>query len=98
MVRAVIVFTGTGPLLILNSYPSSNDPGFVNKLKTKGIMKFISFEVPIEQCKDIYGSTFDVIAEDLQKKNDLRILDFDGHHIFDSFCLKKAGPCSIFDE
>ena len=96
--KAVIVLTGTGPLLILSSYLSIDDPGFVNKLKAKGIMKFISFEVPIEQCKDIYGSTFDVIAEDLKKKNDLRILDFDGHHIFDSFCLKKSGPCSIFDE
>jgi hypothetical protein len=96
--KAVIVFTGTGPLLILNSYSSSNDPDFVKKLKAKGIMKFISFEVPIEQCKEIYGSTFDVIAEDLQKRNDLRVLDFDGHHIFDSFSLKKMGPCSIFEE
>jgi len=96
--KAVIVLTGTGPLLILSSYLSIDDPGFVNKLKAKGIMKFISFEVPIEQCKDIYGSTFDVIAEDLKKKNDLRILDFDGHHIFDGFCLMKAGPCFIFEE
>ena len=96
--KAVIVLTGTGPLLILSSYLSIDDPGFVNKLKAKGIMKFISFEVPIEQCKDIYGSTFDVIAEDLKKKNDLRILDFDGHHIFDGFYLMKAGPCFIFEE
>ena len=96
--KAVIVFTGTGPLLILNSFPSSDDPSFVNKLKAKGIMKFISFEVPIEQCKEVYESTFDVIAEDLQTRNDLRVLDFDGHHIFDSFCLKKVGPCFIFEE
>ncbi len=96
--KAVIIFTGTGPLLILNSYPLIDDPSFVNKLKAKGIMKFVAFEVSIERCKEIYGPTFDVITEDLQKKNDLRVLDFDGHHIFDSFSLKKVGPCFIFEE
>ncbi len=30
--KAVIVFTGTGPILILSSYPSIDDPNFVNKL------------------------------------------------------------------
>ncbi len=96
--RAVITFTGTGPLLILSSYPSIDDPGFVKKLKAKGIMKFVAFEVSVERCREIYGPTFDVIAEDLRKKNDLRVLDFDGHHIFDSFSLKKVGRCFIFEE
>jgi hypothetical protein len=96
--KAVIVFTGTGPILILSSYPSVDDPNFVNKLSAKGIKKFISFEVSIDQCKNLYGYSYHDIIEDLQDTNDMRILDFDGHHIFKNFSLKKMGPPFIFEE
>jgi len=96
--KAVIVFTGSGPILILTSYASIDDPNFVNKLNAKGIKKFISFEVPIDQCKDLYGYSYRDIIEDLQDTNDMRILDFDGHHIFKNFSLKKMGPPFIFEE
>ncbi len=96
--KAMIVFTGTGPLLILTSYPSIDDPNFVNKLKAKGIRKFISFEVPIEQCEDLYDYSYRDIVEDLQKTDDMRVLDFDGHHIFHNFSLKKIGPPFVHEE
>jgi hypothetical protein len=97
-VKAVIVFAGTGPILILTSYPSIDDPNFVNKLKAKGLKKFIAFEVPTDQCKDLYGYNYRDIAENLQKTNDMRVLDFDGHHIFDIFSLKTMGRPFIFEE
>ena len=96
--KGVIVFAGTGPILILTSYPSVDDPTFINKLKAKGLKKFISFEVPIERCRDLYGSSYNDIVEDLQKANDMRVLDFDGHHIFTNFSLKKMGRPFIFEE
>lgn len=96
--KAVIIFTGTGPILILFSFSSIDDPHFVNKLKAKGIKKFIAFEVPIDQCKDLYGYSYQDIVEDLQDKNDMRVLDFDGHHIFNNFSLKKMGSPFIFEE
>lgn len=96
--KAVIVFTGTGPILILSSYPSIDDPNFVNKLKSKGLKKFIAFEVPLDQCKDLYGYNYVDIIEDLQKTNDMRVLDFDGHHIFNNFSLKKMATPFIFEE
>jgi hypothetical protein len=96
--KAVIVFAGTGPILILTSYPSVDDPNFINKLKAKGLKKFISFEVPIERCRDLYGASYIDIVEDLQKANDMRVLDFDGHHIFTNFSLKKMGRPFIFEE
>ncbi len=96
--KAVIVFTGTGPILILTTYPSLDDPNFVNKLKTKGIKKFISFEVDVEKCKDLYGYNYTDIVEDLQGKDDMRVLDFDGHHIFNNFSLKKMGTPFVFEE
>ncbi len=61
----------------------------MNKLKLKGLKKFISFEVPIDQCKDLYS----YIAEDLQKTDDMRVLDFDGHHIFNNYAFVK---CNFF--
>ncbi len=96
--KAVIVFTGTGPLLILTSYPSISDPNFLSKLKAKGLQKFVAFEIPLDQCQERYGSSYRHIVEDLQKTNDMRILDFDGHRIFRNFSLKKMGAPFIFDE
>ena len=96
--KAVIVFAGTGPILILTSYPSVEDLNFINKLKAKGLKKFISFEVATDRCRDLYGSSYNDIVEDLQKANDMRVLDFDGHHIFGNFSLKKMGRPFIFEE
>jgi hypothetical protein len=44
--KVVVIFTGSGPILILTSYTSIDDPNFVNKLNAKGIKKFISFHSP----------------------------------------------------
>lgn len=49
--KAGIVFTGTGPILILTSYDSFDDPKFVEKLSAKGIKKFIARELPLEKVK-----------------------------------------------
>ena len=38
-------FTGTGPILILTTYDSLNDPKLIEKLVVKGIKKFIGYEV-----------------------------------------------------
>jgi hypothetical protein len=83
--RSYIVFSGTGPILILTTYPALTDPRLVDKLRHKGIHKFIAYEVPIEVVERIYGVPFDVISADLEKVEDLRVLDFNGHHIFSSF-------------
>ena len=96
--RAVIVFSGTGPLLILTSYPSISDPNFVGKLKAKGLKKFVAFEIPLDQCRERYGSSYRDIVEDLQKTDDMKVLDFDGHRIFRNFSLKKMGAPFIFEE
>jgi len=40
--KAGIMFTGTGPILIVTSYGSFDDPKLVEKLANKGITKFIA--------------------------------------------------------
>jgi len=89
--RAYIIFSGTGPILILTTYPELTDPRLVDKLRHKGIAKFIAYEVHVEHVKEIYGVPFDVIASDLESTEDVRVLDFNGHHIFSSFSLANLG-------
>jgi len=95
--KAVIVFSGTGPILILTSYPSIDDPKLIGKLKAKGINKFVSFEVPIDQCKALYCKCYDLI-EDLEKgEEEIVVLDVDGVHILRNFSLKTSTPF-VFEE
>ena len=67
--KAGIFFTGTGPILILTSYKSLDDPNLAEKLKLKGIKKYIAYEVPEDQVKHQYGQHFNVILGDLTGQN-----------------------------
>ncbi|MGA7878420.1 MAG: hypothetical protein WCA08_22360 [Desulfoferrobacter sp.] len=89
--KAGVIFTGTGPILILTSYDSFTDKKFVEKLNAKGIKKFIAHEVPVEKVQDKYGMHYTVVMGDLDESDDLRVLDYDGHHIFLSFSFKDMG-------
>ena len=95
--KAGIFFTGTGPILILTSYASLNDPNLVEKLSAKRLNKFIAYEVSAEKVKEKYGLKYNMIMGDLQQTDDLRVLDYDGHHIFNSFSFKELGE-PIFHE
>ena len=95
--KAGIFFTGTGPILILTSYDSLNDPKLVEKLSVKGIRKYIAYEVPEEQVKQKYGNQYAVILGDLKQSDDLRVLDYDGHHVFYSFSIRDLGE-PVFHE
>ena len=95
--KAGIIFTGTGPILILTTYESLDDPGLIGKLNAKRIQKFIAYAVPAETLKEKYGMHYNVIMGDLKQSDDLRILDYDGHHIFKLFSLKELGGAFIHD-
>jgi hypothetical protein len=89
--KAVILFTGTGPILILTTYAALDDPKLIEKLTQKGIKKYIAYEVPEELVKQRYGQHFNVILGDLKQTDDLRVLDYDGHHVFYNFSLDEIG-------
>jgi hypothetical protein len=89
--NAGIFFTGTGPILILTSYESLDNPKLVEKLALKGIKKFIAFEIQEDLVKQKYGSHFNMILGDLKQEDDLRVLDYDGHHVFYNFSLDEIG-------
>ena len=89
--RSYILFSGTGPILILTTYPKLADERLLEKLLLKGIVKFIAYEVPLERVQSIYGVPFEVIAADLERTEDIRVLDFNGHHIFSRFSFSELG-------
>jgi hypothetical protein len=89
--RAYIVFSGTGPILILTTYRELTDERLMTKLSHKGIVKFIAYEVPLERVSSIYGVPYEVVAEDLERTEDMRVLDFNGHHIFSRFSFSELG-------
>jgi len=89
--KAGIIFTGSGPILVLTSYDSFTDPKFVEKMRAKGVKKFMGYEIPLELCQKRYGEHYPVVLGDLRQTDDLRVLDYDGHHIFLTFSFKEYG-------
>jgi hypothetical protein len=83
--KAGIIFTGTGPILILTTYDSFDAPKLVEKLATKGISKYIASELPLDKVKAKYGNHFNVVMGDLKQTDDLRILDYNGYNVFYNF-------------
>jgi hypothetical protein len=95
--KGVLVFGGSGPLLIISSYPTVDDPHLIAKLHAKGLDKFIAYEIPIERCRDLYGYTYRDIVENLQTHDDMRVLDFDGHRIFLNFSLRELSHGFVYE-
>ena len=89
--RAFLVFTGSSPILILSTYPKITDERLIDKLRYKGIDKFIAHEVDLEAVKQRYPQSFDSISKDLESEEDLRVLDFNGHQIMANFSLRELG-------
>ena len=89
--RSYLIFTGTGPILVLSTYPELTDERLIRKLRYKGINKFIAYEVESEAVRQRYQQSFESIVEDLQSVEDIRVLDFNGHQIMANFSLDELG-------
>lgn len=89
--KAGIIFTGTGPILILTSYESFKDPNLISKLQAKGIKKYIAAELPLGEVKKKYGNQYNVVMGDLKQSDDLRVLDYNGYNVFHCFPFSEMG-------
>lgn len=87
--RTYLIFTGTGPILVLSTYPELTDERLVQKLRYKGIDKFIAYEVDSDAVRKRYQESFDSVVEDLGRETDIRVLDFNGHQIMANFSLDE---------
>ena len=92
-----MLFTGSGPLVILTSHTSMTAPSLLSKLADKGIDKFVGYEIPIELAKQRYGGHFNVVKHDLREDDDLRVLDFNGERAFRLFHLKELSTPVMYE-
>lgn len=90
--KAYFLFTVAGPLVVLTSYDSLDDPELLLRWKSKGLTKFIAHEVSVESAKTKYGKHFDVVCGDLRESDDFRVLDYSGERAFKNWSFKELGP------
>jgi hypothetical protein len=96
--KALILFAGSGPLVILTSHASVKDTALLEKLRAKGIDKFIGYEISMDLVEKRYGGHFQVVTRDLHESDDLRVLDFNGERAFRLFRLSELGPPIMHEE
>ena len=89
--NAYMIFSGSGPIVILTSHPSVTHPALLEKLAAKGIEKFIAYQVPVESARQRYGGHFDVVVRDLHETDDLRVLDYSGERAMQRFSFSELG-------
>lgn len=90
--KVFLLYTGSGPLVILTSHESIEDELLIGKLAAKGIEKFFAFEIPYEIARERYGGHFNVVSQDLSETDDLRVLDYNGERAWRLFSFDEMGP------
>ena len=95
---AYLVFTESGPILVLTGCPTVLDERVLAALRQRGVDKFIAYEVPVELVHRSYGLPFEVVAAELDDGPALRVLDFNGLHIFASLPISRLGTSVRYEE
>lgn len=95
--KSFLLMTGSGPLIILTSHDSIENPILLDKLLAKGIEKFIAHEVSFDLAKQRYGGHFNIVANDLHETDDLRVLDYNGDRAFRMFSFSELGEAHIHE-
>ena len=90
--KAYFLFTATGPLVILTSYDSIDNPDCLKTLRNRGFRKFVAHEIPVATAKTRYGMHFEVVCNDAHDTDELRILDFKSERAIKLFSFKEFGP------
>lgn len=96
--KAGLIVTGSGALIYLTSHEEFMDEALIKKFESKGISKFIAYELPLEETKKRYGQHFDVVVTDLRETDDLRILDYEGCRAFRKFSFKEMGTPITYEK
>ena len=89
--KTAMLFTGSGPIVILTSHDSVTAPALLKKLEAKGIERFLAYEIPLELAKARYGGHFTTVVNDLHESDDLRVLDYNGERAFALFRFDELG-------
>lgn len=93
--KAALVFTGSGPIVVLTTHDGLTDPDLVSRFAAKGIQKFLAFEVRVEAIKAKCQAHFDHVLEDIRLEDDLRVVDENGHRVLSAFSLREPGAARL---
>ncbi len=96
--KAGLLVSGSGALTYLTSHKTFMDDALIKKFEAKGIIKFIAYEIPVEEAKKRYGKHFDIVVQDLKETDDLRILDYEGCRAFRMFSFKELGEPFVYEK
>lgn len=90
--RSYLIFTGSGPILVVSTYPKLTDDRLIQKLRYKGIDRFLAYQVDLSAVEERYGEAYHHVVADLASAGeDIRVLDFNGHQIMANFSLNELG-------
>ena len=95
--KTAMLFTGSGPIVILTSHDSVTDPILLEKLQAKGIERFVAYEIPLDLAMKRYGGHFGTVVTDLHETDDLRVLDYNGERAFALFRLDELGSPVFYE-
>jgi len=95
--KALLLMTASGPLVVLSSLDAVDDDVLIGKLRVKGVEKFMAFDLALDEVEAKYGGHFQAVVNDLHETDDLRVLDFNGHRVFDLFRLDRLGQPFVYD-
>jgi hypothetical protein len=89
--KCAMLMTGSGPIVILTSYDSLENPDLLERLANKGIPKFKAYEIPMALAEERYGGHFRKVINGFVESDSLRILDHNGHRAFNLFRFDELG-------
>ncbi|CRI63957.1 conserved hypothetical protein [Thiocapsa sp. KS1] len=89
--KCAMLLTGNGPIVILTSYTSLENPDLLERLKDKGIPKFLAYEIPMELAEERYKGHFKKVMNGFTESDSLRVLDHNGHRAFNLFTFAELG-------
>jgi len=95
--KVYFLFTGSGPLVVATSFNSIEEPRLLEKLKAKGIKKFIAHEIPLDLAQSRYHGHFEHAEHDLHETDDLRVIDYNGERAFQLFRFSEFGPEILYE-
>jgi hypothetical protein len=95
--KTALLFAGSGSLVIITSHDSLTNPALLERLRAKGIGKFIAYEIPVEVARARYGGHFQVAVQGLHESDDLHVLDVNGERAFRLFRFSEFGAPIMFE-
>jgi hypothetical protein len=89
--KTFMVFTGTGPIMLVTRLQEMDVEEARAHMESKGIKKYIAYEVPFTRAEERYGTRLRAAIDRLAHEQDIRVFDVDGHHVFMNFDFTEMG-------